>query len=238
MPRTALSAAQRRHRQQLTTLLSSDDADIVYQGCELLTALQDEALITYFAEGSAFHDQEGVVAGDRIQSLVPADQRSTVALYLLLLLVALRRQPPPGVLRLRYAGIGPIGAHKLAACSRLAPRELDLRYNQLTDAGAVALAGAPWLSSVRVLHLQENQLGPDGIAALVASPGLGPLGVLDLRDNPIGEAGARAIAAAPQLARLEWLHLYIDDVGTEGAKALGASPHLPLAVCRYWRARA
>lgn len=234
-----LDRIQRAHAAQIQALFQSGDSELVYQACELLLALQDTPLITHFAEGSALDAARGVVVGARLRALVPPPHGGKVAFHLVILLIALGLHPPPEVLNLRYADLGPVGAQQLARCARLEHiTRVDLRYNQLADAGAAALAEAPWLPSVRELRLHENQIGPDGVRALVGSPNLGPLAVLDLRDNPIGAAGAQAIADAPQLSGLRWLHLREDDVGEVGARALGGSPHLPLPVRRFWHARA
>jgi len=118
------------------------------------------------------------------------------------------------------AGVAALRAPRLAAL-----RELALGWNDISDAGARALAAghaaaasgaataaaaAAW-PRLESLNIRANQLGADGAAALLALPALTRLG---LDENPLGNDGVAALAAAPRFARLTWLNLggtSIDD---------------------------
>jgi len=105
----------------------------------------------------------------------------------------------------------PIGARisRLSALTGLI--SLDLRDNQIGNAGARALVPLTGLTS---LHLSVNQIGDEGARALAA---LTRLTSLDLGANKIGAEGARALAT---LTRLTTLDLGDNLVGDEGARAL------------------
>ena len=51
-------------------------------------------------------------------------------------------------------------------------RELDLRHNPITAAGAEAIASSPHLGQLKRLHLSPERIGPKGILALANSPHL------------------------------------------------------------------
>lgn len=62
--------------------------------------------------------------------------------------------------------IGDSGARRLAACSRLATlTTLDVTHNQITVAGALALASSPYLANARI-DLSNNQFGEQGVEIL------------------------------------------------------------------------
>ncbi|MFV8752354.1 TIGR02996 domain-containing protein [Nannocystaceae bacterium ST9] len=66
----------------------------------------------------------------------------------------------------KFAGKG------LAALARAelgALELLDLRYNQITEVGAAALASSPQLGALRSLYLYAADLGPAGVHALASS---------------------------------------------------------------------
>ncbi|MFL5341901.1 MAG: TIGR02996 domain-containing protein [Gemmataceae bacterium] len=104
---------------------------------------------------------------------------------------------------------------------------LDLgRNDQLRDAGAAALAAAPFLRGLRTLRLYRCGLSGAGAASLFA--GRWPnLVELDLENNHrVGPAGAAAIARSRAARRLRRLHLQVNGVGGEGAQSLANSRHL------------
>jgi len=103
---------------------------------------------------------------------------------------------------------------------------LDLKYNELGDAGAEALAKSPHLTNLRVLDLGANGIREAGARALAQSPHLTNLRVLNLEDNGIREAGAEALAQSPHLTNLRVLNLKKNDLGNAGAAALKNSPYL------------
>lgn len=109
---------------------------------------------------------------------------------------------------------------------------LDLRYCFIGDRGIAALAGCPHLAGLRRLHLQRNELTAAGAAALAR---FGELVELDLRYNKIGAAGAQALLDAPFILSLTRLRLYRTDVSPTGAKKLARAPQLTPAMRRYWR---
>lgn len=62
--------------------------------------------------------------------------------------------------------IGDSGARRLAVCSRLATlTNLDLTHNEITVAGALALATSPYLANARI-DLSNNQFGEQGVQIL------------------------------------------------------------------------
>src|SRR5262249_22161733 len=104
------------------------------------------------------------------------------------------------------AQLGDAGAVALAAAPFLPQlTDLDLTRPGLGDAGAIALAGSGRLPRLRRLVLgiwSGNRVGGEGIRALVSSPGLPALAELLLASNPIGPAGAEALAGWPPLAQV------------------------------------
>ena len=103
---------------------------------------------------------------------------------------------------------------------------LDLKYNELGDLGAVALAKSPDLTNLRVLNLRDNRIGDEGAVALALSPHLTNLRELDLSSNWIRDAGAEALAQSPHLTNLRVLNLEDNWIRDAGAEALAQSPHL------------
>jgi hypothetical protein len=88
------------------------------------------------------------------------------------------------------------------------------------------LAAAKRCSSLRVLLLRWNNLGNADAQALAASRYLTSLNVLDLQQNQIGDAGAQHLAQAPCLAGVTLLNLERNRIGDPGAEALASSPYL------------
>lgn len=125
-------------------------------------------------------------------------------------------------LDLRYQQIGDAGLTRLLAVLRFAPITwLGLEANQLGDGSARLIARAPWFSRLRNLILDENAITDVGAIEL------GNLRELGLCRCGIGPAGARALASSPALARLETIDLTSNLIENDGAKALLNSPHLP-----------
>src|SRR5262249_20385626 len=72
-----------------------------------------------------------------------------------------------------------------------------LRYADIDDAGAEALAGGPLLDPVEKLDLGRNAIGGRGAIALARSPHLSRLRSLSIEDNPLSIEGAVALRASP-----------------------------------------
>jgi uncharacterized protein (TIGR02996 family) len=130
-------------------------------------------------------------------------------------------------LDLKYNELGDAGAEALAKSPHLTNlRKLVLYCNGIGEAGAVALAQSPHLTNLRVLNLEFNGIGDAGAEALAKSPHLTNLRVLNLEFNGIGDAGAEALAKSPHLTNLRELNLRDNRIGKAGAEALAQSPHL------------
>ena len=110
---------------------------------------------------------------------------------------------------------------------------LDLKYNDLGAAGAVALVPALQHAHCRLtsLNIRQNELGAAGAAALL--PALQHahcrLTVLDLGDNDLTSFGAAVLGAALQHAhcRLKMLLLGNNDRLEYGAISMDDSPEMP-----------
>ena len=104
--------------------------------------------------------------------------------------------------------------------------ELNLRANQIGDAGAQALATAlEQNTSLTELNLFDNQIGAAGAQALAkALQTNSSLRVLDLSRNQIGNEGAQALVTALQTkSSLSTLALFDNQIGPEGAQALASA---------------
>jgi uncharacterized protein (TIGR02996 family) len=115
----------------------------------------------------------------------------------------------------------------LAACRELAHLDgLDLRENNLSDAGAVGLASSPHLGRLTELSLTDNGIGSTGVRAMVARAHLCGLETLGLAGNHLRDGGVEALASSPNLPRLTRLDLSRNDVTDRGAELLAASAYL------------
>src|SRR5262249_9783835 len=115
------------------------------------------------------------------------------------------------------------GAAALAASPHLAGlRRLDLRANEVGDAGVEDLAGSPNFPALQSLDVSTNRLSAAGIAALARSPLAARLKELALGHDHGGDAEAAAVAAA------EWpaLHKFLLSQGRMTAAGISA-----LAAC-------
>ena len=135
--------------------------------------------------------------------------------------------------------MGQLAAGLVRSCPSLV--RLDLRYNDLGEGGAAALAGAlregtaaaaaAAAAAVAVLHLEGNGIGDGGCASLAAavSPGKreGALEELYLGANGIGPKGAACLAggleAGGGLRGLRTLFLEGNRIGPGGAEVLAGA---------------
>eukprot|EP00667_Euglena_gracilis_P005882 EG_transcript_5924 len=108
-------------------------------------------------------------------------------------------------------------------------RQLDLRYNRLTDVGA-ELVSKLLVSGSRLqcLHLYGNCIGPGGCGHLAEMLKWNDsLLELNLRYNSVGDEGARALAAGLQKNQaLRLLYLSCNGITAEGAESLAHSLQL------------
>ena len=95
----------------------------------------------------------------------------------------------------------------LAGATGLRLSVLNLGLCAIGNDGAEALAGAPWLDSLRWLGLSFNRLTASGFAAIAGSRRLAGLKYLDLSFNAPGIRGLRTLAANPALCGLTTLRL-------------------------------
>jgi hypothetical protein len=100
-----------------------------------------------------------------------------------------------------------------------------LRVNGLTMHGARRLARRPFLAGITSLGVRGD-LGDAGVVALAASPHLSSLRCLELGSNYLQDAGVQALVSSPHLANLTRLSLSFTAVGSPGAATLANSPHL------------
>jgi uncharacterized protein (TIGR02996 family) len=124
-------------------------------------------------------------------------------------------------------GLGFLQAKRLAKWPRLAQlRVLNLRGNDLGNAGVSALAAAP-LASLRRFDLSDTKLRDAGACALAEAP-LDNLTRLALMHNGIRSQGVIALARSARLAKLNYLELSVSEgqvgAGDQGIDALGGSP--------------
>jgi uncharacterized protein (TIGR02996 family) len=123
--------------------------------------------------------------------------------------------------------VGLVAALARAPAFRL--EALDLTYNEVTDADAVALAASPHLARLTALSLGHSRMSDAGLRALVQSPHLAALTDLELGQAFTGtltDAGLAALAQSPCPPRLRSLVLAGAHVGDAGLAALAGYRHL------------
>ena len=81
--------------------------------------------------------------------------------------------------------IGDAGLRGLIAAPLPKLTRLDLSGNQISDAGALALADSTFLTRLRLLDLASNQINDAGALALIGSPHVAARAHLELSKNPI-----------------------------------------------------
>ncbi|MCI0461041.1 MAG: TIGR02996 domain-containing protein [Gemmataceae bacterium] len=130
---------------------------------------------------------------------------------------------------LRFGDVEDDDARALAGARTLpALTALDLYRCGLTPAGIGTLATSPRLAGLTDLVLGGNTDEGDSVAEVLTSPDfrLSRLERLHLSYCRVSDSGAKTLAAAPALASLRALDLSFNDIGSAGARALADSPHL------------
>lgn len=113
-----------------------------------------------------------------------------------------------GVLNLAGKKIGDRGLGVLLKQEFLGNlKKLDLRYNELSPAGAKMLAGAPPFFKLKTLILKHNFFADEGTIALAGSTSFPLLESLQLGWNEVRDSGALALVESPNFPRLKKLDL-------------------------------
>jgi hypothetical protein len=117
-------------------------------------------------------------------------------------LIALAQQPSLSSLRTLYIQECELSAEACRALATCAPlrglRTLSLNHNIIGDEGAAWLAQGEW-PALRELQLWRCGISDAGARALARAPWTAHLDRLDLTDNPIYQEGRDALAASPHL---------------------------------------
>ncbi|QDU92878.1 hypothetical protein [Lignipirellula cremea] len=100
---------------------------------------------------------------------------------------------------------------------------LNLANNELGDAGARALAAAPWLARLKELNIAQCGVTVAGMQALAASRYLDQLTHLDCSENDLSEGGLAALVSARNL-RLEGLTAIDCQLEAADVQALAKAP--------------
>lgn len=130
-----------------------------------------------------------------------------------------------GLIEIELA-MGPIGPDAAKVITERFPdlKALKLYAQRIGDAGAKAIAAAPW-TRLEVLRLGANTIRDAGAVALVTSPNLSSLMDLSLESNNFSQAAFEtALTSATHLAGLERLNL--SGTKIRGVKAITEAKHL------------
>lgn len=79
-------------------------------------------------------------------------------------------------------------------------KELDLSYNVIEDAGAIAIAESPYMKHLEILDLSRCSIDDEGIKALATSPNVKGLTKLKLDGNLFGQDAYDALMQSPYLS--------------------------------------
>jgi uncharacterized protein (TIGR02996 family) len=112
---------------------------------------------------------------------------------------------------------------------------LDLRANNITALGALALARSPRCQRLEVLWLGFNLISDVGLSALAGSPWLLSLARLYLGSNGLQGPGVESLAQSPLLGRLTHLDLDYNDLSPASLERLLSSDHLEQLLTLYLR---
>jgi uncharacterized protein (TIGR02996 family) len=118
------------------------------------------------------------------------------------------------------------GAENLATASCLRElKVLTIDQCEINTAAPLELAGATFLSSLRMLNVDHNSLGPEGLNELLE---MKPpwLHTLKMVNNDLGDEGASYLAQLPALETLVELDLSENGLGKYAAAALASSEYL------------
>jgi Ran GTPase-activating protein (RanGAP) involved in mRNA processing and transport len=86
-------------------------------------------------------------------------------------------------------------------------KKMDLRYNEISPAGAKMLANTPILKKLKTLILKHNFFSDEGAIALAKSNSFPKLENLQLGWNEVRDAGALALAESQNFPELKKLDL-------------------------------
>ncbi|MFT3700332.1 MAG: hypothetical protein QM831_44720 [Kofleriaceae bacterium] len=89
------------------------------------------------------------------------------------------------VLHVNFTNAGPVAKQLFASPALARLKSIELRDNELGDAGAIALANSPHLESLRWLGLRNNGIGQAGLDALAER--LDQVGYVNFESNPAGD---------------------------------------------------
>jgi len=113
-----------------------------------------------------------------------------------------------GVLNLSGKKIGDKGLAVLLKQEFLKDlKKMDLRYNEISPAGAKMLANTPTFKKLKTLILKHNFFSDEGAIALAKSNSFPKLENLQLGWNEVRDAGAMALAESQNFPELKKLDL-------------------------------
>ncbi len=113
-----------------------------------------------------------------------------------------------GVLNLSGKKIGDKGLTVLLKQEFLKDlKKMDLRYNEISPAGAKMLANTPTFKKLKILILKHNFFSDEGAIALAKSNSFPKLENLQLGWNEVRDAGALALAESQNFPKLKKLDL-------------------------------
>ena len=113
-----------------------------------------------------------------------------------------------GVLNLSGKKIGDKGLTVLLRQEFLKDlKKMDLRYNEISPAGAKMLANTPTFKKLKILILKHNFFSDEGAIALAKSNSFPKLENLQLGWNEVRDAGALALAESQNFPKLKKLDL-------------------------------
>ena len=129
-----------------------------------------------------------------------------------------------GVLNLSGKKIGDKGLSVLLRQGFLKDlKKMDLRYNEISPAGAKRLANTPSFKELKTLILKHNFFSDEGVIAFAKSNGFPKLENLQLGWNEVRDAGALALANSQNLPKLKKLDLRGNFLASETKNVLRSS---------------
>lgn len=143
------------------------------------------------------------------------------------------RLPALKALRMGWNGAGDMGIRAIgrlllrSGSGHIALRELLVGHNDITEAGALELAGV--LSRIYTLEsidLGENQIGARGATAILrvlAAMSASPMDTIRFRECEIGDVGAAAVALVISRRGCRFVLLSDNGISAAGAKAISDS---------------